>query len=508
MKTDRRARRLATGLVVAAAVVLAAGLAGCGQKKTEAQAEPVYLFSQTCSSVTIEEAGDQVLVTMHEVSPLTLYFSEAPFKITDTLDTKTFVDNWKTYFKDLEPNAALAYVDAGGRGGGLEVGTITKATYSAGEVVYLGTPMKLPQSDRVALGKDPFPSLPATLGASVVVIDSVGLPAGGRASSAGTMYGMACGWWQKTTKSYQRISDAPNYFDDYFQAIAPSTQLVTNYGLLWDDDEAFVKAAKKAGLKVSVCVDPTWSASGPASTNQTQLDKAIALIKDGTADNVVIGNEVLSKFDKAYGYEAWKNDMLGYIRQVKAAKGPTGQSVPVGTSYAAKVYDDAGKSQEEEVNRNCDFVQVTIHPANVARDRRPWGQGNQPITTVDGAIWYLKDQYRQSQEQMVLWGLQSTPLEIRETGWPSKSDFGDDRDTYFTTANAKDYYDQVLQWSSGAGVHVYWFEGVDEPEKDSHMPAFDEPYDLNDFESNWGKFHWTPNDPKDVTKGGTFSQKY
>ena len=120
--------------------------------------------------------------------------------------------------------------------------------------------------------------------------------------------------------------------------MAPLTRWVTNYGPNWDADLAFVRAAKARGQKVCVCADPTWSAAAPAATNQTRIDRAVALVRDGTADMVVIGNEVLSKFHKAYGCEAWKNEMIGYIDRVKAAKNPGGQSVPVGTSYAMKVY--------------------------------------------------------------------------------------------------------------------------------------------------------------------------
>jgi len=291
------------------------------------------------------------------------------------------------------------------------------------------------------------------------------------------------------------------------KTIAPSTGWVTNYGLHWDADKTFVRAAKKSGLKVSVCADPTWSAGGPADTNQKQIDTAVALVEDGTADSVVIGNEVLSKLDKAYGYDAWKNDMIGYVNQVKAAKNPGGQSVPVGTSYVMNVFDDAGKAQEEEVNRNCDFLQITVHPANVAKDRQPWGSGGSMITTPAEGLDFLDRIYKTARAQMNDWGMQGTPLEIRETGWPSKSDFGDERDTYFTQANATDYYNLVQQWAATNNVNVYWFEAVDEPQKDAGNPGLGKAYNQNDYEANWGLWHWTATDPNDLQKGGTFSAK-
>jgi len=511
-------RRRVTGVLVAGVALLAAlSLSGFGEGRPPGAAAapvttPVTLYSQACASVSMQKAGDQVQVIMRRVSRVTLSIGQSA-AAGKTLDTKTFVGGWAVTFKGVQPRATLATAVAGGAGGGLQIGAITAAQYLNGDVVYLCRPGAPPQSGRLPLWS-PFPSLPATLGPSVLLIDpagvtdpGTGLPGTPPPTASGAMYGMACGYWQKPINDYQNISLVPGYFDDYFRTIRPYTTWVTNYGLLWDADPGFVTAAHKAGLRVCVCIDPTWSATGPASTNQDQIGRAVALIEGGVADSVVVGNEVLNKFDKAYGYDAWKNDMIGYINQIRAAKNSRGQSVPVGTSYAMNVYDDAGKAQEEEVNRNCDFLQITVHPANVARDQLPWGPGGSKITTPDDGIWFLDKCYATARAQMDAWGFRSKPLEIRETGWPSKSDFGNVTDAYFTVANARDYCGKVQQWAAGKSVNVYWFEAVDEPEKG---PLVDQgkPYDQDDFEANWGIWHWTPVDADDLDKGGAFGRKY
>lgn len=183
MKKDRGLYWVFGSVAVVVAIAVLIGVLVPQQKTTSNTGEkkPVYLFSQTAKSTTVDKQGDQYIVTLHDVSPLTLYFSEAPFKIVDTLDTKAFIENWSTtFFKDMDPNAALAYISGDGQKGGLEVGTITKATWSPdGSVTYLAKPMSVSRSERLAMAGQPIAQLPATTGTSVVVIDAVEMPQAG-----------------------------------------------------------------------------------------------------------------------------------------------------------------------------------------------------------------------------------------------------------------------------------------------------------------------------------------
>lgn len=88
-------------------------LAGCStrQGRTDAKgadAKPVeYLFVQTAHGVTFD--GDRL--TLHDVSPSTLFFSDRPERITGHQDTAMYVANWSAgddSFAADPPNAALS----------------------------------------------------------------------------------------------------------------------------------------------------------------------------------------------------------------------------------------------------------------------------------------------------------------------------------------------------------------------------------------------------------------
>ncbi len=318
------------------------------------------------------------------------------------------------------------------------------------------------------------------------------------------LYGVCCGYWQKySSKDYSPIPQA--YMNRYFDTIAPFAQWVTNYGLLWDDDVRFVTTARRKGFSVSVCPQVIWSASSPDPNNAVQIGRACALVENGVAGNVVIGNEVLSHLDPKYGYTKWARDMVRYINQVKAKRNPHGSRVKVGTSFDSGVWTTAAESACRTVASHCDFVQITAHPANEAKDRQPAGN---PVTSTDKAIQRLKtDYYQRSRNKLNSWGLKHVELQIRETGWPTRSDFKDSRDRLFTAANARDYLAKVKAWAKSGNIKVFWFEAVDEPPKAPRARG-SVYYDTGNYEANWGIWHWTPGNRDAAFSKGSFKRKY
>jgi hypothetical protein len=70
------------------------------------------MFVQTARSVT----SDGATVTLHDITPATLYFSDRPQRVVGHMSTSDFVDLWSegdNSFATDPPNAVLAFVGAG-----------------------------------------------------------------------------------------------------------------------------------------------------------------------------------------------------------------------------------------------------------------------------------------------------------------------------------------------------------------------------------------------------------
>jgi hypothetical protein len=85
------------------------------QAPTTTAADAVILeemFVQIARTVT----SDQTTLTLQDVSPSTLYFSDRPERVVGHMTTAQFVEQWtegpNSFFED-PPNAVLSYVDSG-----------------------------------------------------------------------------------------------------------------------------------------------------------------------------------------------------------------------------------------------------------------------------------------------------------------------------------------------------------------------------------------------------------
>ena len=85
------------------------------QSPTTATEDTVILeemFVQIARNVT----SDQTTLTLQDVSPSTLYFSDRPERVVGHMTTEQFVEQWtegpNSFFED-PPNAVLAYVGTG-----------------------------------------------------------------------------------------------------------------------------------------------------------------------------------------------------------------------------------------------------------------------------------------------------------------------------------------------------------------------------------------------------------
>jgi hypothetical protein len=85
------------------------------QAATPTTEDPIIveeMFVQIARTVT----SDQTTLTLQDVSPSTLYFSDRPERVVGHMTTEQFVEQWTegpNSFAEDPPNAVLSYVDTG-----------------------------------------------------------------------------------------------------------------------------------------------------------------------------------------------------------------------------------------------------------------------------------------------------------------------------------------------------------------------------------------------------------
>jgi hypothetical protein len=98
------------------AVLVAAGLplAAVAQAPKEGAGNPQYLFVQNGKGMTFDKAKSRL--TLKGVSPVTVFFSDRPERITGNMPTVSFLPLWKDgkdSFEKDPPNATLSIFTAG-----------------------------------------------------------------------------------------------------------------------------------------------------------------------------------------------------------------------------------------------------------------------------------------------------------------------------------------------------------------------------------------------------------
>ena len=106
-----RRNLMAAAALVASAAPLKSALA---QASAPATKNPDFLFVQNAKSMTFDKAKGRI--TLHDVSPVTIFFSDRPDRIAGNMSTSAFVPFWSTgkdsFLKDA-PNANLSILEKG-----------------------------------------------------------------------------------------------------------------------------------------------------------------------------------------------------------------------------------------------------------------------------------------------------------------------------------------------------------------------------------------------------------
>ena len=190
-----------------------------------------------------------------------------------------------------------------------------------------------------------------------------------------------------------------------------------------DGNEQIPVIAREYGLKSLV---GAWLGKDK-EINEKEISNAIMLAKDGYADIVAVGNEVMYRGDLS------EAELLEYINRVKAEI----PNIPVGYVDAYYEFED-----RPQITEACDVILSNCYP---------FWEG----CALEHAFLYMKDMFRRA-----LRVANGKPVIISETGWPNTGN-----DFYGASPsmeNAMKYFINTQLWSKDEDIEIFYFSSFDE----------------------------------------------
>ena len=221
--------------------------------------------------------------------------------------------------------------------------------------------------------------------------------------------------------SHQQIADR-------LEIIRPHTEWIRTFSCTFGN-EVVPRIAHEKSLKTIV---GAWI--GPdKGLNEVELYNAIQVAKEGHADILAIGNEVLLRKDLEI------EELIEYIRRVKKA-------VPnIAVGYVDAYYMFANYP---EIVEECDVILANCYPF--------WEH-----CALEISVEYMKQMYKLVQKVS-----NGKPIIISETGWPTKGEqYGGAIPSY---ENAMSYFIQTQEWAKNENINIVYFSSFDEAWKISH----------------------------------------
>jgi exo-beta-1,3-glucanase (GH17 family) len=217
--------------------------------------------------------------------------------------------------------------------------------------------------------------------------------------------------------------------------IKPYVKWVRSFSCV-DGNEHIPRIAHKHGIKTLV---GAWLGDD-AEKNQKEIESIIKVAKEGNADIIAVGNEVLLRGDLT------EDEIIKHIQKVKMEI----PNVPVG-------YVDA---YFEFVNhpRLCNICDVIL--ANCY----PFWEGY----PLEHSLAYLKNMYYQA-----VTAAKGKKVIISETGWPNLGT--PDRNAVPSYENALIYFINTFSWANQENIDVFYFASFDETwkiEKEGDVGAY------------------------------------
>lgn len=212
------------------------------------------------------------------------------------------------------------------------------------------------------------------------------------------------------------------------EIIKPYTNWIRSFSCT-RGNELSPRIAKELGLKTMV---GAWI-SDDLEMNEKELAGLIEVAKNGDADIVAIGNEVLLREELSV------EDLIGYIDKVKAEL----PGVEVGYVDAYYIFDENPSLVDA-----CDVILANCYPF--------W-----ECCKVEYAVDYMKQMYAK-----VVNCAKGKKVIISETGWPNEG--SDNNGALPSYENAMKYFINTFTWAKQEDIDIMYFSSFDEEWKVHH----------------------------------------
>lgn len=217
--------------------------------------------------------------------------------------------------------------------------------------------------------------------------------------------------------------------------LQPYVKWVRSFSCI-DGNELIPKVARKYGLKTLV---GAWLGDDKEK-NELEIESIIKVAKNGYADIVAVGNEVLLRGDLT------EDELIEHIQRVKREV----TNVPVG--YVDAYYEFVNHP------RICNVSDVIL--ANCY----PFWEG----FPIEHSLSYLKNMYYLAER-----AANGKKVIISETGWPNLG--SPERGAVPSYENALRYFINAFNWADSENVDIIYFSSFDETwkiEKEGDVGAF------------------------------------
>jgi exo-beta-1,3-glucanase (GH17 family) len=206
------------------------------------------------------------------------------------------------------------------------------------------------------------------------------------------------------------------------EIIRPYTKWIRTFSCT-DGNEMIPRIAKEYGLQTMV---GAWLGENQA-INEEEIANVIQIAKDGYADLVAVGNEVL------YREDLTEEELLKFIIQVK-------NELPgIQVGYVDAYYEFCNRPAITEA---CDIIFADCYP---------FWEG----CHIDYSLLYMKDMYHRA-----LNAGNGKKVIITETGWPNRGTAFED--SVPSLNNAIRYFINAQNWSKENNIDMFYFSSFDE----------------------------------------------
>lgn len=204
--------------------------------------------------------------------------------------------------------------------------------------------------------------------------------------------------------------------------IAPFTRWIRTFSCI-EGNQHTARIARGLGLKTMVGV----GLGADRDDNEVELENGIAVARDGYADILAVGNEILLREDMSPA------ELIGYIERAKR------EAPGVCVSYVDAYFLF---ENHPEVADACDVLLINCYPF---WERCP----------LEYSLYYMQEMVRRTQAVA-----KGKKIIISETGWPSAgTPYGS---SVPGPENALSYFLNAARWVEEAGIDLFYFAAFDE----------------------------------------------